>query len=217
MENNFRVCVEKAFGSFPIPSFSINSLWSLTQTRIQTTPSTLLASRCHLPAPPCLAQVELTITTIAESPRITPSCATWISPDCSEFWHWCQWFLFANATALIAHSKWILWHLLIAPCLHNTPAIAIAIYLQTRPLRHLHLHTFSTFKTITCTSNKLLITTFHPLIKQHSAKCSPPWLPRTSKHILHLIPSTINLHLANTTSIFLYTPSPPWCTTVSSQ
>jgi len=46
-EDSFRVRVEKAFGSLPIPSSSINSLWSLTQGQIQTAPS----NRTHQPQP----------------------------------------------------------------------------------------------------------------------------------------------------------------------
>ncbi|XP_061361945.1 uncharacterized protein LOC133305720 [Gastrolobium bilobum] len=39
MEDSFKVRVEKAFGSLPIPSSSLNSLWSLTQDEINDTPS----------------------------------------------------------------------------------------------------------------------------------------------------------------------------------
>lgn len=47
MEDSFRVRVAKAFGSLPIPSSSINSLWSLTEGEIDSTPS----NRTHQPQP----------------------------------------------------------------------------------------------------------------------------------------------------------------------
>ncbi|CAJ1787351.1 unnamed protein product [Sphenostylis stenocarpa] len=39
MEDSFRVRVERAFGSLPMPSSSLNSLWSLTQDEIDDAPS----------------------------------------------------------------------------------------------------------------------------------------------------------------------------------
>nr|KYP41566.1 hypothetical protein KK1_037049 [Cajanus cajan] len=47
MEDSFRVRVEKAFGSLPIPSSSSSSLWSLTEDEIQNKPS----NRTHQPKP----------------------------------------------------------------------------------------------------------------------------------------------------------------------
>ncbi|QCD96929.1 transcriptional regulator ATRX homolog [Vigna unguiculata] len=47
MEDSFRVRVEKAFGSLPIPSSSINSLWSLTEDEIDNKRS----KRTHQPQP----------------------------------------------------------------------------------------------------------------------------------------------------------------------
>ncbi|KAL5171882.1 hypothetical protein HKD37_16G044751 [Glycine soja] len=59
MEDSFRVRAERAFGSLPIPSSSLNTLWSLTEDEINNSPSNRTPKPKPKPYPSSSSRVQL--------------------------------------------------------------------------------------------------------------------------------------------------------------